>query len=484
MEDADFARIKRKSISGVVVLGTRTFLLQVISFASTFLLTVFLTPAVFGVFYLVSALISFFNYFADIGLAAALIQKKEDLTQEDLASTFTIQQILVGSIVLIALFFSSRIAGYYGLDDDGLWLFRALIISFLLSSLRTIPSILLERKLEFHKLIIPQVLDTLGFYVVAVTLAWRGAGITSFTWAVLVRAVVGLVALYIVSPWRISIGISRTVAKRLMRFGIPFQLIAFIALVKDDLLTIFLGKILPFAEIGYIGWAKKWSEAPLRLVMDNIIRVTFPAFARLQHAKGFLAKAINNTIFGLSAAIFPLMIGLFFFLRPLIEHIPRYSKWEPAIVSFYLFAVTSILAGLSTPLINAFNATGKIRTTLTFMIGWTVATWILSVLFIRMFGFNGYALALLLVSLSLVIVIRIAKQLAPFSFWKNVSSPFFGGLLQSLWYWILVSRTDSAVWLSVIGFTGAILYAGVLWMLERNRIVPLLGAVIPTKWRK
>jgi hypothetical protein len=35
---------------------------------------------------------------------------------------------------------------------------------------------------------------------------------------------------------------------------------SFLALVKDDLLTVFLGKVLPFAQVGYIDWAKKWAE--------------------------------------------------------------------------------------------------------------------------------------------------------------------------------------------------------------------------------
>jgi len=484
MEDAEIARIKNKSVSGVLALGTRTFLLQLISFGSTFLLTIFLTPAIFGIFYLVSALISFFGYFADIGLAAALIQKNEELTREDLATTFTIQQMLVGTVVIVSLVFSSRIVHFYGLDQEGLWLFRALIISFFLSSLRTIPSILLERKLEFQKLIIPQVLDTLGFNVVAVLLAWRGFGITSFTWAVLVRAVIGLVALYIVSPWRITIGISGSVARRLLRFGVPFQLNAFIALVKDDLLTVFLGKMLPFTEIGYIGWAKKWAEAPLRLIMDNIIRITFPAYARLQHTKELLTRAIDNTLFGLSSAIFPLTVGLVFFLRPLIDHIPRYTKWEPAIASFYIFAFASILAGLSTPLINAFNATGRIRITMSFMILWTVLTWILSLVFISLIGFNGYALALLVVSLTIVIVVKTAQRVAPFAFWNNIAVPLVGSVAQSVWYLLLLRGTGGVARLGIVAITGGILYVSVLWAFERKRIIRILGDAVPFPWKK
>jgi PST family polysaccharide transporter len=471
MEEIDIALVKKRSLTGVVALTSRTFLLQVIAFIATFLLTIFLSPQIFGVFYVVSAIINFLGYFSDIGLAAALIQKKESLTPEDLSTTFTIQQILVGSAVVIALVSSQAISNFYRLDASGLWLLRALVISFFLSSLKTIPSILLERKLNFNKLVIPQILETVGFYVVAVLLAWRGLGIVSFTWAVIVRAVVGLTAMYVISPWRIRLQLSRDVAKKLMRFGVPFQLNSFIALLKDDLLTVFLGKVLPFAQIGYIGWAKKWAEVPLRLIMDNVIRVTFPAFSRLQEHKEHLRVAIEKTLFGLAATIFPVSVGLLFFVAPLIQIIPKYSKWEPAVLSFYLLTISSILAGLSTPLTNALNAIGKIKVTLGLMIMWTVLTWVFVLTLIHFFGFIGVPMAFAAVSGTLIIVVYLVKRFVIFSFWRSIIAPFIASMLLAGWYFgILRMVPQTLPWLVPVAIAGVILYAGVVWIFEKKRI--------------
>lgn len=475
METVDIELLKKKSVAGIVALTSRTFVLQIIAFSSTFLLTIFLAPSVFGIFYVVSAIIAFLAYFSDIGLAAALIQKKEELTQEDLTTTFTIQQILVLTIVAAALTFSRQIAVFYRLDESGLWLLRALVVSFFLSSLKTIPSVILERKLEFQKLVVPQILETAGFYLVAVTLAWRGLGVVSFTWAVLTRAVVGVTAIYWISPWKIELGLARPVARRLLRFGIPFQLNSFLALVKDDLLTIFLGKILPFAEVGYIGWAKKWAEVPLRLIMDSVVRVTFPAFARLQHAPTMLGRAIEKTLFGLALMIFPITVGLLFHIAPAVALIPRYSKWEPALISFYLLAVTSAIASLSVPLTNALNAVGKIKITLYLMVMWTVASWVLTVVLISLFGFNGVAMAALLVVTSIVVVVTLVKKIAPFSFISSILYPFLGAFLMSLWY--LLWRGGPPYNLGrmfLVGISGVILYLGVLTLMEKERIRSLM----------
>jgi len=37
--------------------------------------------------------------------------------------------------------------------------------------------------------------------------------------------------------------------------------------------------------------------APLRLIMDNVIRITFPSFSRLQNEKEVLERAIEKSIF-------------------------------------------------------------------------------------------------------------------------------------------------------------------------------------------
>ncbi len=471
MEDVSLEVIKQKSIKGVLALTSRTFILQLIAFGGTFLLTIFLSPAAFGVFYVVSAIIAFLNYFSDIGLAAALIQKKDEVSDTDLITTFTIQQGLVITLVVLAFLLTSVIGGFYGLDSDGQWLYRSLIVAFFLSSLKTIPSVLLERTLDFQKLVIPQILETLGFYVIAVILAWLGYGTLSFAWAVLARSVIGLGAIYIISPWRPALGFSRESANKLLRFGLPFQANSLLALVKDDLLTVVLGKVLTFTEVGYIGWAKKWAEIPLRLIMDSVVRVTFPTFSRIQHDAQVLGRAIEKTLFGLSASIFPITAGLLFGIAPLVATIPKYEKWEPALLSFYLFAISSAVASLSTPLTNALNAVGKIKITLLLMVIWTTTTWFLTLLLINIFGYNGVSVSLLLISSTVFLVVHLSKTIAPFSFWHSIRYPLMSVCVQLTWYFAGIQIMPKNIYATiVVGTLGVILYMSVLWIFECSRI--------------
>jgi O-antigen/teichoic acid export membrane protein len=479
MQEIDIATVTQRSIKGIFALTTRTFVIQIITFLANFILTIFLSPSVFGVFFVVSAAIAFLTYFSDIGLAAALIQKKEQISQDDLKTTFTIQQVLVIGLVLIALVFSNKIGRFYNLNADGVFLFQALSISFFLSSLKTIPSILLERNLNFQKLVIPQIVETLFFNFVVVILAVKGYGISSFTYAVLARGISGLITIYLISPWKISVGFSKESAKKLLSFGVPFQLNSFLALIKDDLFVAYIGKILPLSQVGYIGFAQKWAFMPLRLIMDNVIRITFPSFSRLQGEKDVLKQGIEKSIFAGSFLIFPALFGLVILSPYFINLVPKYTKWEPALLSLAFFSINAALSSVSTPLTNALNAIGKIRITLYLMIFWTAATWGLTPLLIKFLGFNGVSIASAIIATSVIFVIFIVKRFIEFSILKATAFPILASVVMGVFvYFASPVFVKGILSLLFMILAGAMIYFFCIFALAKNEIVNDVGLIL------
>lgn len=448
--------VKEKAVKGVVILTGRTFLLSTLSLVATGLLTVFLDPSEFGVFWIVSAVVNFLAYFSDVGLAAALIQKKEEVDDDDLRTTFTIQQILVLTLLVILFFATPFISSYYSLTSDGQFLLYALGISLFLSSLKTIPSVLLERELEFGKLVIPQVLENLVYNIVAVFLAWKGFGIKSFTVAVLARGVVGLVAMYILRPWRPSFAFARKPLKRLLSFGVPYQANTLLATVKDDGMTVVLGGILGTSGVGLLGWAQKWGQAPLRFFMDHVIKVTFPAFSRMQDAKKELETSVTRSIFFICFLVFPTLAALLILAPVLVEIIPRYEKWQPALLPLGLIAINTVFASVTTQLTNLLNSIGKIKTTFKLMVMWTVLTWLFVPFLATRNGVNGAALGYALVGASSVVAIIVARRQVRFSLVNSALRPFLATLVMSLLLLLLRGQFENSmalVWgLIAVGF--------------------------------
>lgn len=458
--------IKKRSVSAVIALVSRTFVIQIISFVATLALTYFLEPAVYGVFYLVSSVVNFLAYFSDIGLAAALIQKHDQVTKEDLATTFTIQQILVLSALALLYFLSPFIKSQYGIGHDGIYLLYAMGISFFLSSLKTIPSIMLEREIQFNKLVIPQILETLVFNFVAVYFAWKNFGINAFTYAVLSRGVVGLLAVYFVYPWKPVIGIYKNSLKSLLKFGLPYQANTFLAVLKDDGMTILLTKIIGTAGLGYIGWASKWSGLPLRIVVDNLSRVSFPAFARLQNDKDRLKRAVEINLKYTILAIFPLLVLMAFIAKPLALQIPRYQKWLPAIIPLYLYLYNSAWASISTSLTNLLNATGKIKITFKLMLMWTGLTWALMPFLATQFGYLGVAYATALIATSSLATIILSYKIVPINFIGILKNPILSCLIMSVFLLITLKLFSSLPAVIIIGAISLTIYLLSILVLE------------------
>lgn len=451
--------VKSRSVKGVLALTGRTLVLNVVTLVAQGFLWAYLSPEEFGIFWIVSAIINFLSYFSDIGLAAALIQKKEEPSNEDLKTTFTVQQALVLFLLLILFIVSPILAKANSLTQEGQILLYALGISFFMSSLKSIPSVLLERKLEFGKFVLPQVLETFFYNITVVFFAWRGFGITSFTYAVLIRGIIGLVAIYILKPWKPGLHFSRSSLRELLRFGLPYQLNTFLAVLKDDGMTIVLGPILGPFGVGILGTARRLSQYPLRFFMDNVTKVTFPAFSRMQDNQDHLKRIVTRSIFFITFLVFPSVVGLIILSPILVSVIPKYGKWTPALIPLAIVSIDTIFASVTTQLTNVLNAIGKIKVTFKLMIMWTVLTLILIPFLSLKFGVIGASIGYALVGSSSIVAIVVAKKFVDFSFFESAGKTALAAMFMGITLLMLrmfLPVTTYSFWIMIL--VGAVVY--------------------------
>lgn len=459
--EISISTVKERSVRGIVVLTGRTFLLQIIALVAQLFLFAYLGKYEFGVFAIVSAIINFLVYFSDIGLAAALIQKKETPTSTDLKTTFFVQQLLVVSIITTVVLLTPFFTQKYGLDSDGTLLLYALSFSLLLSSFKSIPSVLLERKLEFVKLVFPQILEQIVYSVVLVVLAMKGWGLKSFTVAVIVRGVIGLIAIYIVQPWVPGIAFSRKTLSGLFKFGIPYQVNTFLATLKDDGMTLVLGSIIGPIGIGILSFAQKIARLPLTFFMDTVTRVTFPAFSRMQDAKSDLERSVTRSIFFICLLVFPSLVGIVILSPILVAIIPKYNQWAPALIPIIFVSINFAFAAATTQLTNLLNAIGKIRITFYLMIMWTVLTWVLIPYLAIKYGVNGAAIGYSLVGASSVVAIFIAKKYVNFSITDSMVKPLLGALVMGAVLLVLRKSLPVNIYaMEMLTVVGLAVYAG------------------------
>lgn len=427
MEQVELQEIKHKTTSSVIFLSLRNIGIQAIAFIGFFLLSYLLGTDEVGVFAIVSESVSILGYFSDIGLAAALIQQKDEVTKDELQTTFCIQQTLV----ILALLIAIPIVKKQQIGFNETWIVISLCFSFMAASLKTIPSVLLERKLNFKLLSTIDIIENITFYVIAVIFAFLGFGTLSYAIATFVRSFLGLTLIYKYISWPIGFSFSKNVAKKLFKYGIPYQLNSFISVAKDRLSNLFVAQIIGTTSFGILAWAQKGPRMPLSF-MDAIMKITFPTFARLQDHKDLLKKSLDKSLFFIALVVFPALIGISFIGSDFIYIVPKYTKWLPAILPMYLYSINYAIAAITTPITNAFNAVGKITLTTRFMLLWTVLTWIFFPILSWKFGFVGTALASVIVGISSFIVWIVAKKEFDINIFMSIKKPFLGSILMGL----------------------------------------------------
>ncbi len=432
IQSQDLQKIKKKSVSGAVSYFIRTLLLQGIGLVSVFILSSYFSPEDFGIYGFVIQIIGILIFFSDVGLAASLIQKKTPPSVKDYRTAFTVQQILSWLIMGVILIILSTGLVQEKTGETGKWILLALGISFPLATFKTIPSVILERKLDFSKLIIPQIFEQIVFHGLLIYMALNGYGSVAYAYAILARSIIGVVIMSAIQPWSFGLAMDISSLKSLLGYGVKFQVNDFLARIKDQLFYLVLAMVLPLREFGYIQWAKNWSMYPYNLTVQNMMAITFPAFSRLQGHKPALKKAIEKSLFFITAAIFPILVGMSVFIFPFISLIPKWGKWQPAAISLILFSLSIAWSAISTPLTNTLNAIGKINLTLKLMVLWTTLTWILTPVGIYFFGFNGVAISALLISFTSVLSVYYVKKTVPISFFDQVWRQLLASIAMAL----------------------------------------------------
>jgi hypothetical protein len=271
----------RRAIVGGAALVLRQGLVKGLSIVGGVILARILTPEAFGTYAIVAFVVAAFSLVGDLGLGAALIQQEAEPTDHDYRVIFTIQLVVFGSGSAAVIVFAPWIAAGFGLSSDGVWLMRILALGLLVSALRTLPAVRLERHLEFGRLVLAEAAQAIVFQVVAVAAAVSGLGVVSFGVAALAGTVTATVIINVIAPWRPGLAGDWTDVRRFLRFGLPYQGIGVLSFIQGAVNPLFIGIIAGVAAVGLVNWAAVVMGYPL-LISAILSRLYFPAFSRLR----------------------------------------------------------------------------------------------------------------------------------------------------------------------------------------------------------
>lgn len=467
------AELKRKSFIGIGSLIKRQAIVRSLSFLANVALARLLVPEVFGVYAIILFVVQFFSAFGDVGLGAALIQKHGDLTREELSSTFWLQQLLVWTVACAAFFAAPLVLDLYpALPRYGVWLVRAMCASLVLTSLKTIPAILMERKLDFERIALVDIVETAVFYAAAILMALAGFEVWSFITAALLRSFAGTALIYALSDWAPSWRFEYSAVRELVRFGLPYQGNSILGFVKDAVAPLFVGMYCGAAGVGFVNWAKTFAFTPL-LLSEAFGRVAFPAFSRIQADRDLLAKAIERSIRSITLIMFPVTC-LLISLGPEIIRVLFTEKWLPALWAYYFYCTSPLVIGVVLPMYSAILSLGKSGVILKMTSVLLVLEWGAGVPFVMAFGFNGIAFSQpLIAALFCLVYLRLlAAEGVRIKVLKNIRVAFLSALAAALFSRGIMNSVEISIWtVAACVAAGLLLYVGSVYLLEKSALV-------------
>lgn len=351
--------LKDKTIAGMTWSAVGKVGTLTINFLSNLVLTRLLMPEDFGSIAMLAIFIAVSNVFIQGGLGAALVQKKNP-TETDFSTVFFWNLALAVVFYALLFFLAPAISRYYGLPQLKS-LLRVQGVVLLIQSLAITQYTQLQKQMNFKVLAIRNMLAAASGTLVGIILAFKGFGAWSLVASAIVAAIVNVILMWKMSPWRPTWTFSFSSLGQLFSFGGLILLSSLVETLYNNLQELIIGKRFSSGSLGYFSQAKKLEEIPATGLSSIVNDVTFPAFSSLQDDREKLISGMRKSSQALAFVNFPMMILLIIVAKPLI--VMLYGvKWEPSVPYFQILCLSGLIYTLNTLNTNVVKSLGKGRT--------------------------------------------------------------------------------------------------------------------------
>lgn len=292
----------------------------VLQFTSIVVLARLLTPRDFGLIAMVTAVIGIADLVRDFGLSSAAIQAKV-VTDDERTNLVWANVALGAACSAVAVAVAPLVVAAYG-EPRLLRVVLALSGVFVVSGLNTQFRADLTRQLRFSALAISDIASQASGILVAVALAWHGAGYWAIVAQQLTAAVVSCAVNMYSAPWLPGLPRRGVSLSRFFKFGrglLGTQSIYYVTKNVDNFaLGVFAGAV----PLGLYSRAYQLLMTPLNTINAPMTRVALPVLSRAQdddeRFASYLAKVqlvacyLTATVFTVAAGLSgPLVLVLF-----------------------------------------------------------------------------------------------------------------------------------------------------------------------------
>ena len=331
--------LKKKTVKGVAWTSLNQVLNIGFGFVIGVILARILSPEDYGLLAMIAVFNSVAIAFLDSGFGTALI-RKPDLTENDNSTAFYFN--IVAGVILFSIIWliAPWVAQFY--EKPILTpLMRAEGSLLIISSFRIVQGTQLTRALNFKAIAMINVSSQVIAGIIAILAAYRGFGVWSLVLQHIGASIIGLVLLWIISPWRPRGKWDSSSFRYLWGFGSKLLASGLLDRIYSNIYPIIIGKFFSAADLGQYSRAKGYANLPSQTLTGVLQQVTFPVLSQIQEDTKRLGNSYRRMLRFSVFIVFPIMIGMAVLAHPLVIALVT-DKWSQCVPYLQVICLASM----------------------------------------------------------------------------------------------------------------------------------------------
>jgi O-antigen/teichoic acid export membrane protein len=403
-----FWSLLREGASSLLVLPTSMILARLLS------------PSEFGTAAVAYFFLALGSRLGQVGLNTSIVRLKD--VRPEHTSTALLVNVLIGAGVWTGLTLSAPFLGALMRNHQVADLIPVAALTFLISSVGTVPGALLSRDLHRYRARAAcDWMGTLTHSIVAILLAWKGMGVWSIIFGHLASDVARVTARLWLASWRPSLRFSPSAFRELFSFGAGMYAKNLLEYIANNIDSLIVGRLLGMTSLGF--YDRAFTLTSRMVVRINLAgpSASFRIFAIIHEEYDRFRRAFKRVVLAVSMVGYPLFTGLIV-LAPELIQVLFGARWAPSVAPFQILCAAGMLRLLNTYASTATQAKGMIWSEVGRQMLSTIVLAV-SVVFLSRWGIAGAALGVLLATaLRTVLMQRLIQRLAGLQ-WRDLLMP-------------------------------------------------------------
>lgn len=291
------------------------------------------------------------------GFSQALIQRSNELTEEDNSTIFYVN--LGWSICIYSvLFFLAPYISIFYKQPELTQIARILFLGILTNALMVVYRAKLTIKIDFKSQAIAGVFATLFSAIFAVYLAKNNYNYWALVGLILSRNIFLLLGLFLFSRWLPKWIFSKTSFRSLFKFGSNIMFASIVATIVNNLSVLLIGRYFNPTHVGYFTQATNLSNYASQFVSSTLQGVTYPVMTSVKNDREQLINIYKKLISITMLISLPLLVG-FASISSEVILLFLGDAWEPAISILIALCFARAITPISAINMNILNAIGR-----------------------------------------------------------------------------------------------------------------------------